>query len=188
MSPAAPAHHFGDAAGLLAAVATNAFDELTSSLEAGNRRGGTDPVTRLREQGIGYVAFALRYPGRFGLMFRTGVVEKTEEMTRSGDAAFGRLEQAVRHLAGIPADQPLEAAQWRRLLSIWSVVHGFAHLALSGQLDRFAPAGRESLLRTTLAPLLDQFLAPFDPPATTAAPARSKPGRKVKQAKQAASR
>jgi len=108
-------------------------------------------------------------------------------LTRSGDAAFGKLEQAVRRLCGVAQDEPLEAAQRRRLLSIWSVAHGFAHLALSGQLDRFAPAGRESLLRTTLAPLLDQFLAPFGPDATTAAPARRKPARKVKQAKQAAS-
>jgi AcrR family transcriptional regulator len=38
VSPAAPAHHFGDADGLLAAVATQAFDGLTAALEAGNAR------------------------------------------------------------------------------------------------------------------------------------------------------
>src|SRR5690242_13821494 len=64
VSPAAPAHHFGDAQGLLTAVATLAFDGLTEALRAGNARGGDDPVARLREQGVGYVGFALRFPGR----------------------------------------------------------------------------------------------------------------------------
>src|ERR1700741_3582326 len=97
VSPAAPAHHFGDAAGLLAAVATAAFDGLTAALEAGNRRGGDDPVAGLREQGVGYVGFALRHPGRFGLMFRCGL-QKTEALERSGHAAFTVLENAVRRL------------------------------------------------------------------------------------------
>lgn len=159
VSPAAPAHHFGDAAGLLDAVATSAFDGLTAALEAGNTRGGNDPVARLREQGVGYVAFALRYPGRFGLMFRAGP-HKSEQLRRSGDAAFRTLEQAVRDLCGVTPVAPLRPDQWNALLSIWSVVHGFAHLALAGQFDRLAPGGNlEALVRGTLAPMLEQHLA-----------------------------
>jgi AcrR family transcriptional regulator len=163
VSPAAPAHHFGDAAGLLAAVATLAFDGLTAALEAGNVRGGDDPVARLREQGVGYVGFALRYPGRFGLMFRTGL-HKDTALERSAQAAFTALEDGVRALYGSPAGRPLEAQQWNSLLSIWSVVHGFAHLALAGQFAHFAPpGGREAMLRQTLAPMLDQLLAALRP-------------------------
>lgn len=158
VSPAAPAHHFGDAAGLLAAVATLAFDGLTAALEAGNSRGGADPVARLREQGVGYVGFALRYPGRFGLMFRYGP-HTDEALERSANAAFMALEHGVRDLCRAPPPAPLAPAQWNALLSIWSVVHGFAHLALAGQFDRFAPpGGREAMLRETLAPLLEQQL------------------------------
>jgi AcrR family transcriptional regulator len=163
VSPAAPAHHFGDTAGLLAAVATLAFDGLTAALEAGNARGGDDPVAQLREQGVGYVGFALRYPGRFGLMFRTGL-HRDEALERSAQAAFGVLEQGVHRLCGVPAAQALDPAQWRALLSIWSVVHGFAHLALAGQFTHFAPSGgREALLRETLAPMLEQHLAALRP-------------------------
>lgn len=159
VSPAAPAHHFGDAAGLLTAVATSAFDNLTAALEAGNARGGKDPLARLREQGVGYVGFALRYPGRFGLMFRAGL-KKDEALRRSGEAAFDALEQAVRALCAVPAPAPLSPRQWNALLAIWSVVHGFAHLALAGQFDGFAPkGGREALLRETLAPMLEQQLS-----------------------------
>ena len=156
VSPAAPAHHFGDADGLLTAVATLAFDGLTAALEAGNVRGGTNPVARMREQGVGYVGFALRYPGRFGLMFRTGP-KKDEALARSAHAAFTALEQGVRDLFAVPAGTPLSPAQRLALISIWSIVHGFAQLASAGQLARFAPpGGREAMLRDVLAPMLEQ--------------------------------
>ncbi|MGE0799619.1 MAG: TetR/AcrR family transcriptional regulator [Lautropia sp.] len=158
VSPAAPAHHFGDTDGLLTAVATQAFDRLTAALEAGNARGGNDPVKRLREQGIGYVDFALRHPGRFALMFREQ--ERADpDLQRSGQAAFAALEDGVRLLCGVPPGQPLSPEQSRTLLSIWSVVHGFAHLMQAGQLDRFAPdAARGTRLREMLAPMLDELL------------------------------
>jgi len=158
VSPAAPAHHFGDVGGLLAAVATSAFDNLTAELEAGNARGGSEPMARLREQGVGYVNFALRNPGRFGLMFRCGL-RKDEALQRSGHAAFNALEQAVKDFYAVSAGEQLSARQRSALLAVWSVVHGFANLALAGQFDGFAPAGgREALLRETLAPMLDQQL------------------------------
>jgi len=163
VSPAAPAHHFGDAAGLLTAVATLAFDGLTAALEAGNARGGDDPVARLREQGVGYVGFALRFPGRFGLMFRPDIAKDQALETRAL-ASFAVLESGVRDLYGVPAATPLAPVQWNALLSLWSVVHGFAHLALAGKFDLFAPGGgREALLRQTLAPMLDQHLVALKP-------------------------
>ena len=163
VSPAAPAHHFGDAAGLLTAVATLAFDGLTAALEAGNARGGDDPVARLREQGVGYVGFALRYPGRFGLMFRPDIA-KDETLEARALATFAVLESGVRDLYGVAGSTALAPAQWNALLSLWSVVHGFAHLALAGKFALFAPGGgKEALLRQTLAPMLEQHLAALKP-------------------------
>jgi AcrR family transcriptional regulator len=181
VSPAAPAHHFGDAEGLLTAVATHAFDGLTAALREGNERGGGDPLARLREQGLGYVGFALRHPGRFALMFRTGPggVRRDDALARSAQAAFAVLEEGMRQLLGVPAAAPLSAAAWQALLATWSVVHGFAHLALAGQFDappapgrgdETAPCepplaaaaggrrGREALLNDLLTPLLEQHL------------------------------
>jgi len=140
VSPAAPAHHFGDAQGLLEAVATLAFEGLTAALEAGNARGGSDPGARLREQGVEYVAFARRHPGRFGLMFRAGVA-CGPELERASHAAFTALENGVRDLFGVPRGTPLDAAQREALVGIWSVVHGYAHLALAGQ---FSPSGTKA--------------------------------------------
>jgi AcrR family transcriptional regulator len=168
VSPAAPAHHFGDSDGLLAEVARIAFDGLAAALEAGNVRGGTDPVARLREQGIGYVGFALRYPGRFGLMFREGL-RKDESLIGSAEAAFAVLERGVRDLYGMSPDAVLAPAQWQALLGIWSTVHGFAHLASAGRLDRFASDNRASLLRTVLPGLLQQQLQGLQAQAGAAA-------------------
>ncbi|MDI4634671.1 TetR/AcrR family transcriptional regulator [Pelomonas sp. V22] len=163
VSPAAPAHHFGDAEGLLAAVATLAFDGLTAALKAGDERGGSDPVAQLREQGLGYVGFALKHPGRFGLMFRCEGY-KSEALAQSGRAAYGVLEAGVRRLCRVLEGAELTPAQQQSLLAIWSVVHGFAHLALAGQFDSLLPArGREAALRGLLAPLLEQQLQALRP-------------------------
>ena len=162
VSPAAPAHHFGDAQGLLEAVATLAFEGLTAALEAGNARGGSDPAARLREQGVEYVAFARRHPGRFGLMFRTGVA-RGPDLERAGHAAFSTLENGVRDLFGVPRGKPLNAAQWEALVGIWSVVHGYAHLALAGQFSAgSAKAGRghaDAAVRAVLQRQLDGLAA-----------------------------
>lgn len=159
VAPSAPAHHFGDTAGLLDAVAVAAFEGLTHALEAGNTRGGTDPVARLREQGVGYVGFALRYPGRFNLMFRA-TAHASEALQTNARAAFTVLEQGVRDLYGTPATEALSATQFRSLLSVWSVVHGFAHLAIAGQFDRFAAkAGRDTFVRDAVAPMLQTQIA-----------------------------
>lgn len=158
VSPAAPAHHFGDAHGLLAEVARLAFEGLTVALEAGNARGGDDALARLREQGVGYVDFAMRHPGRFGLMFQ-GELRKETSLLQAADGAFAVLERGVRDFYGVPAADPLSAAQWQALLGVWSVVHGYAHLALAGRFDHFAAGGqRGQLLETVLPGLLQQHL------------------------------
>src|SRR3974390_2682001 len=44
VSPAAPAHHFGDARGLLSEVATLGFKEFGEALRAADEKAGVDPV------------------------------------------------------------------------------------------------------------------------------------------------
>ncbi|MDM4767086.1 TetR/AcrR family transcriptional regulator [Pelomonas sp. SE-A7] len=163
VSPAAPAHHFGDANGLLVAVATQAFEGLAQALHAGDRRGGADPVDQLREQGLAYVGFALHHPGRFSLMFRCEGFED-EALTQAGRAAYGVLEDGIRRLHGLASGQRLTESQSLGVLGLWSLVHGFANLALSGQFDSQLPArGREAALRRLLGPLLDQQLRALRP-------------------------
>ena len=51
VSPAAPAYHFGDAAGLLTAVASSGFEALTRALQAGDRPRRRRPDGRAARPG-----------------------------------------------------------------------------------------------------------------------------------------
>jgi AcrR family transcriptional regulator len=162
VSPAAPAHHFASLKGLLTEVAILGFEALTEELEKGNARGGADPVARLREQGIGYVRFALSYPGRFLLMFRRERLNQDEpHLKEAGQRAFALLEGAVRAIREIAPEQPLDPSARALLLLAWSTVHGFAHLALEGQLDPMAGVlSLEHFVATNLPQVLERMLHP----------------------------
>jgi AcrR family transcriptional regulator len=160
VSPAAPAHHFGDARGLLTAVAIRAFEELTARLTAADVAAGSDRRARLRAQGEAYVRFALARPGQFGLMFAVGRLDgENAELHRQGDAAFAALERAVSGRSvdegpgcGPSADTPPGA------FVAWSLVHGFARLALDGQFHNAGPDAVEILLREVLGQALERIV------------------------------
>src|SRR5688500_3817792 len=70
VSQGAPAHHFVDRNGLLAAIAAQGFRDMIelrkerlAPVPAADKRG------RLRAVLLGYVEFAMKYPARFHLMF-----------------------------------------------------------------------------------------------------------------------
>ncbi|WP_163505322.1 TetR/AcrR family transcriptional regulator [Fodinicola acaciae] len=126
VSPAAPAHHFGDARGLLTEVAARGFDALRQEL----RSAGGDPTDRLYAQAVAYVRFALAKPGQFQLMFRRDMLKSADPRLRAASKqAHGELVDAVRGYLG-----PDRA--WRPAATgAWSLVHGFAQLALDGKFD-----------------------------------------------------
>lgn len=141
VSAAAPAHHFGSVAGLLTEVALLGFETLARFLRDGADEGGTDPAARLHGQGLGYVRFARAHPARFLLMFRKDRLNWDDARLRAaGQAAFAELEDAVRAYRGIAAGGPLDRAALTTVLAAWSVVHGFAHLALDGKFDALGGA------------------------------------------------
>ena len=128
VSPAAPSHHYGDARGLLTALAARAFQDLGDVLAADG--GARDREARILEQGIAYVRFALAGPGRFGLMWRTALLDFSDRTLDSASRrAFHALDRLVRgEVAPLPPSHPACAPS----IACWSIVHGFATLALSG--------------------------------------------------------
>jgi AcrR family transcriptional regulator len=131
VSPAAPAHHFKDAKGLLTEVALLGFREFGDALEAADRAGGTDPAQRLRCQAVAYVNFALKQPARFQLMFRDDKHDDTNAEFKSVAArAYGILEGAIRAATNVPPERELTPESYGLLLAVWSMVHGFSYLAL----------------------------------------------------------
>lgn len=158
VSPAAPAHHFGDAAGLLTEVAILGFEGLADALRAGNRRGGNDPAGRLREQGRAYVEYAMARPGRFKLIFRKEkLVCEDERLHRAGSEAFGLLKQAISEVSGrdiLTFGEQDHAA----VLAAWSMVHGFAHLVIDGEFDRMTEGESRAAFVERMLPAVLQWL------------------------------
>lgn len=160
VSPAAPAHHFGDARGLLSEVALRGFREFGDALAAADARGGADPAKRLYEQGLAYVGFALRHPARFQLMFRHGLCDMSyKDLAKISQRSYLVLEGAVRAAMGLGPEQPMTEDANGLLLATWSVVHGFAHLALGGEFSRSSRSRAETeRILKTLLPLMLKFL------------------------------
>jgi AcrR family transcriptional regulator len=160
VSPAAPAHHFGDARGLLSEVALRGFREFGDALAAADAGAGRDPAKRLHAQGLAYVEFALRNPARFQLMFQHGKCDMGhKDLAAVSERSFRVLENAVRAAMKLAPDTALSPDAHGFLMAMWSIVHGFAHLALGGEFDMPAKAlgGRGAILKTLL-PLTLKFL------------------------------
>jgi AcrR family transcriptional regulator len=138
VSHAAPAHHFGDKAGLLTALAAQGFDLLGEAL-----RGAGDDLV---ETGVAYVGFAVRRRAHFEVMFRPDLYraddpEVVAARTRTGEL----LRTGVARRTGREPDVDALAA--------WSIVHGFATLWLSGALPPRVGSDAEAAARTVIARL-----------------------------------
>lgn len=149
VSPAAPAHHFKDARGLLTAVALLGFREFGAALAQADKAASPDPARRLESQGLAYVRFALAHPARFQLMFRHEKLDDTnEEFAAAAKQAYEVLEGAIHAATATPPGAELSKNAYGYLLATWSLVHGFAHLALARSFrdPRGQPVAAETLL------------------------------------------
>jgi AcrR family transcriptional regulator len=128
----APYRHFQDREALLAAVAAQGYLELNDAmLEASNRE--PDSRNRLKRAGLAYVAFALRRPEHFTVMFETVLSKESHpEAAAASELAFSTLVRLVENAQStgqITAGDSLPFA-----LLAWTMVHGIAKLAITGRL------------------------------------------------------
>ena len=128
----APYRHFVSKDELLAEVAAEGFVRLAASMRKSIARA-TSPPERLQECGCGYVAFALRWPQHFLVMFDLPQAPHGDEKHQAaGQNAFAVLQECIaaeQQSGDLPAGDPLPLA-W----IAWSLVHGIAKLATSGNL------------------------------------------------------
>jgi AcrR family transcriptional regulator len=127
VSHAAPAHHFGDRAGLLAAVAAEGFRRLNQSMVT----AAADSPEPLLAIGRAYVDFARTNPGEFAVMFRPELLGPDPDLEVHGAAAHQRLVEAIAATPGAGHDGEDPAVTAARL---WSVVHGLATMVITGSL------------------------------------------------------
>ena len=128
----APYRHFRDKEELLAAVATQGFRELTEAMQEA-ARSKPSALDRLKHSGLAYIAFALRRPEHFTVMFDVPATEtQNKECAEAGEQAFGTLMsfiEGAQRAEELPPDDTL-----RRALEAWSLVHGIAKLAIAKRL------------------------------------------------------
>jgi AcrR family transcriptional regulator len=128
----APYRHFQDKDELLAVIAAEGFERLAQAMKE-HAASGVTAVERLRLCGCGYVDFALRWPQHFLVMFDSPSVPG-EHARREivGKNAFDTLFEFIidsQKEGSLPRGDPLPLA-----LMAWSMVHGIAKLATSGNL------------------------------------------------------
>lgn len=157
VSPAAPAHHFGNLLGLLETLATLGFEELARRMEE-VAEPGLPPAGRIRAMGEAYVRFALQSPGRFRVTFGEQISPSQSGNTALHEAAsraFCLLEQEV---ARLPACAREPDSILPQTVLIWSMVHGLAILMLDQRLNDFAEGEEAEAPMDTLGrAVLDQL-------------------------------
>ncbi len=135
VSHAAPAHHFGDARGLLTAVAVEAFQYLTRASEAASS-GIADPVEALARLARAYVTVSVEHPGHCAIAFRSDAVAVDDPAYHEwGQRAFGVLLSAIERLGRDRApDLDVEMAA----ALCWATVQGLTtiHAPLEAMADR----------------------------------------------------
>ena len=145
VSHAAPAHHFGDVAGLLSALAAEGFERFLKTTSA--RMNAADPGdarARLVAMGLSYIEFARANPALFSLMFSSRKADFQEDrLQRAATASFEQLVAGVGAVAGV---DPLTTREGRRqLAATWAIVHGLAHLLLSQRMKFLQDQSSEEL-------------------------------------------
>ncbi|KIT15629.1 TetR/AcrR family transcriptional regulator [Jannaschia aquimarina] len=156
VSHAAPAHHFGDANGLLTALAAQGFERLVAMSEAADDpRAGAR--TRALIYGGAYVAFAVEHTALFRLCFSSGRPDYRDPALRiAADAAFERLAGFVAELDGRPTEWNAEGL--RHSYAVWAVTHGLADLLSSGKMHHLSdlpPEARDRMVADLIATSLD---------------------------------
>ena len=157
VSHAAPAHHFTDAHGLLAALAAEGFRRFLAAMRHRQADAGADPRALLVASSLGYLDFARASPALFRLMFGDDRIDApTEELTRAADDAFLHLAGDIERLLGVsPFAHPAAMA---RAMAAWSLVHGFANLMNSGHMrpvQAMDHAQQDLFFQQAFAPMLE---------------------------------
>lgn len=127
VSPNAAYRHFPDRRALVREVSAAIQQRMADAMPLFDAQG---PVERLRSVGLGYIAFALAEPGWFAVCFFGDEAPTIEAL--ADIPPYRALTDALDLMvhAGLLRPEARTSAGW----SCWSMVHGFAEMALHGPL------------------------------------------------------
>ncbi|KFZ77965.1 TetR family transcriptional regulator [Amycolatopsis sp. MJM2582] len=126
VSQTAPYRHFKDRDALESALAVEGFRDLLADL--GDGRTPPTSLADLAEFAVTYVAFALRRPALFRVMFGKPCDDADDERVKAADALHELLADALHHVFPEADASALASAGW-------GLAHGLACLYLDGKLQ-----------------------------------------------------
>jgi AcrR family transcriptional regulator len=129
VSHTAPKNHFGSLKGLLTAIAAEGFRRHRAHMLDG--ASGDDPKARQYAAMQGYLRFANVHPHLFRLMFSPALCAMDDpDLSAAAADSYGVLAGIAKGLDWDKSGAP--DADRRSELMLWSLVHGYAMLTLSG--------------------------------------------------------
>lgn len=132
VSHGAPAHHFGDARGLLSEFTAVSFERLDALMSAYRARSAVDAYSQFAATGLAYVDFALANRARFQLMFRSDRLDSgNERLIAASTRAYRQLADTV--TAMLPTSERGREPTERVALA-WALAHGISTLMLDNRL------------------------------------------------------
>ncbi len=140
VSHGAPARHFENVEDLKAEVAAAGYRMVADEIGAAASRGlnSADPKDPIAKASLAYVNYALKNPGLFSLIIRTGTLGLSNEALRrerrcASDRFLWLVRQAQEQGWKPEIDSNLLAT------SLWASVHGLATLWLHGAYQQANP-------------------------------------------------
>ena len=162
VSPAAPAHHFGGARGLLTEVAILAYERAGRYIESAGH--SQDAATDVRAVMLAFVKFVVENPGHFRLMFRKDLVDRSDSRLVVASRGPGnRIGHAVLAYSGKAHADPACFDDSAEMLCGLATLHGLASLVLEEKAAHFfRGANTKNFLEEYLPRVIDHLY----PPAT----------------------
>jgi AcrR family transcriptional regulator len=145
VSTAAPYRHFADRDALESALAAQGLRDLKADLTEG-REPPSSPED-LGELAVAYVAFALRRPALFRLMFGNACDAGSDERVQAAGEIHELLRAAARRAFPGADAEALAAAGW-------ALAHGMAYLHLDGKLPAESDEQVADRVRAALTAIL----------------------------------
>ncbi len=137
VSHTAPKNHFGSLRGLLTAIATHGFALHRQFMQPA--AVDADQSARQTAAMQGYVRFARTHPHLFKLMFSPTMCDFDDpDLSAAATGSYGVLQGIAQGLDWDKSGAP--DANRRAEMLLWSIVHGFAMLELSGMTSPFLGA------------------------------------------------
>jgi AcrR family transcriptional regulator len=153
--------HFADKRALLAAIAEEGFRLLTEEFNAALRETAhQDRTIQLHDLGMAYIRFALEHPGHFRAMFHADLAKRDSfpDLEQAAKDAFTPLRLTIENgiKEGVFRGPSVDVSA----LAAWSLVHGFAMLALEQHIAEHgeAPAVTVDQLASSVIGLFEKGL------------------------------